>query len=260
MVNGEIPHRVYADPAAEWLLTKGYRLRPYYLSDKEGMKEKELARILGARGVEGILVAPMAPRVSRLDLPWEKFSGVALGRALEDPCLPKVDGDAYAAMRMCYSRLKELGCKRIGAIIPSLHDRLIGDAYRSAFWGLSSGEPKSHRVEILDVNRPTYRELTREELEVWRQRYQVDGIICLRADVLNLQRIGYQIPEDFQVVVVNLHDAEVSCAGVMTNDREIGIAAASQLLFAIQHGIRGSWKTQSLTLIKGQWVEPDSGG
>jgi len=255
--HGKLPQHAYVKPAGEWLLKKGYRLRGYNLYPGEGMSLKELSRILLARGVEGILVSPMPPRVSRIDLPWEKFSGVAFGRALDTPCLPKVDADAFAAMRMCYQKLKEKGCKRIGAIIPSLYDELIRDAYRSAFWGRSSLEPKSRRVEILDVNRPRHRELTQAEFEAWRKKYQVDGVICLTGDFQNLQSMGYEMQGEIRTVVLNLHGPEVPCAGVMTHDREIGIAAASQLLFAIQHGIRGAWDSQNLTLIRGKWYEPE---
>ncbi len=252
---GDLPHIWYVKPAADWLLQKGYRVRGYSLEPDEGMSCKELARILLARGVEGILISPMARRVNRIELPWDHFSGVAFGRALDTPCLPKVDGDAYAAMRMCYQHLKEQGCQRIGAIIPSLYDELIRDAYRSAYWGMASVEPVAQRVGILDINRPHHRELTREEVDAWRKTHQVDGIICLTGDFLNLQRMGYQLPGEMRVVVLNLHGREVTCSGVMTKDREIGIAAASQLLFAIEHGLRGARDSQNLTLIRGTWFD-----
>ncbi len=254
LVDDRPPHWQYLEPAAAYLETQGYRVRSYYLDEERGgLSEEELARILLARGVEGVLVGPMRPRLNRIQLPWEQFSAVAWGRALDYPVLPQVDGDAYLAMKTCFLKLQERGCRRIGAIVPSLYDSLIGTAYRSAFMGQSSLLPPEQRVEILDINRPDFRELSRVEVEDWLQRYQVDGIIAMNGDYENLKRLGFRMPEAFQFACCHLRLATQECPGMLSTDDQVGVTAAEQLLFAIQHGIRGSRPSRSLTLISGSW-------
>jgi len=253
---GKLPHWQYEQPARAYLERQGYKLRPYHLDEERGgYSEEQLGRILVARGVEGVLIGPMRPRLDRIDLPWDQLSAVALGRALDYPRVPKVDNDAYESMQICYRKLRERGCRRIGALIPFIYDGLIRRAYRSAFMGESSLEPVSDRVEVLDVNRPHHRELTREEFEAWRKKFAVDGVIGLREDYLHLGAYGYRMPGDFQFACPLLRDPSLGCPGVRSNDLRVGESAAEQLLFAIHHGIRGSREAKQLTLISGDWME-----
>ncbi len=259
MEDGSLPHSQYQKPAAEFLAHQGYKLRPYHLdAERGGLSEEELSRILVARGVEGVLIGPMRPWLTEIHLPWEKLSAVALGRALDVPRIPQVDNDAFESMQICYRKLRERGCRRIGAIIPFIYDGLIRRAYRSAFLGESSLEAPQDRVEVLDVNRPHHRDLTRDEFEAWRQCYQVDAVIGLADDYRQLLSFGYCIPENFHFACALHRDPSLGCPGFRSNDVRVGESAAEQLLFAIHHGIRGDREAKQLTLISGDWVEGNS--
>jgi len=242
------PHWSYVKPAADLLERKGYRLTPYFMHEERGMAAEKLSAILHARGVEGILLGAMRPGLRRVELPWDSFCGVALGRVLDWPVVPQVDADSYQAVRQCFQYLKNSGCKRIGAIINSGYDVQIRFSLRAGFLQESSRITSGASIPILDFDVPTWRERTLEEIKVWMAEHKLDGVIGFESELMKLVNDGMDPKR-----VASVHrplQSKLNIPGSRPNLTALGEALAEQLIYAMQHGLKGSRNAYTLTLVE----------
>ncbi len=249
-----LPHWSYVKPAADLLAQKGYRLTPYFLHEKLGMTPEKLTGILHARGVEGILLGAMRPEVRRVELPWDDFCGVALGRVLEWPVLPQVDADSYQAVRQCFQYLQSIGCTRIGAMINTGYDVQIRFSLRGGFLQESSRVMGGGGIPILDFDVPTWRERTLEEIKAWIAEHKLDGVIGFNQELMKLVNDGMDPRK-----VASVHQpvgVPQKIPGARPNLNALGEALAEQLIYAMQHGLRGSRNAYTLTLVESVFEVP----
>lgn len=242
------PHWSFVKPAAELLEQKGYRLTPYFMHEEDGIPSEKLVNILQARGVEGILLGAMRPDIRRVELPWDSFCAVALGRVLEWPVLPQVDADSYQAVTHCFRYLEESGCKRIGAIVSTGYDAQIRHSLRGGFMQASSRMMGGVPIPILDFCDPHWRKASLEEMQGWIAEYQVDGIIGFDEDLSLLMDAGLD-PKRMASVHRPIH-SKLKIPGARPNLKALGEALAEQLIYAMQHGLRGSRSASTLTLVE----------
>ncbi len=255
-VQERVPHWPALKAASELLERKGYRMNCYYQDDLRGKREEEIARVLEARGVEGVILGAMRGGQNSVKLNWDQHSVVALGRVLVDPVVPQVDADTYQAMRSCYRYLYGQGCRRIGMMLRTGYDVQIRNSYRAAFLMESSLHLEESLAPILNWDLPEWREPDAEEFLRWRDQHNLDALIGFDTDAIWLRELGLSIPGDLNFAAMHIspkHNAGVP--GIVDDWRIIGESLAEQLIYAIQHGIRGGRASSTLTLVEGRWSE-----
>ena len=72
------------DGANERAAQLGYKLDPFWLREA-GMTVERATRVLTARNISGLLIAPQGRSHARLRLDWSRFSSVAIGYTLTRP-------------------------------------------------------------------------------------------------------------------------------------------------------------------------------
>ena len=89
----------------------GYHLDEIVLG---GQKPKALERVLTARGIAGILLAPVIYAPDWGDFHWDHFSVVRLGRSMPEPKAHVVTADQVANTILAFREIRARGYERIG--------------------------------------------------------------------------------------------------------------------------------------------------
>jgi LacI family transcriptional regulator len=139
------PEERGAAAAAEAL---GYRLeivKPW----TQGLAEKDVSRILWARGIRGVLLAPNYSWPDpRYELEWPRFASVLMGSSLVNTGLPRVARDYYHDAKLALGKLHEAGYSRIGMVLDtSMHER-TERRYAAAFREYGHSRARLHLVEL----------------------------------------------------------------------------------------------------------------
>ncbi len=246
-------HREFIEACRKFLQQEGYELEHYFCGDGD-FSLRDFERVTTTRGVTGVIVAPLGRDIHQIDLNWEHYAGVAIGRGLTQPNLPKVDADHYHAMNLCYEKLREKGYRRIGGIIPCIYDGILGNVMRAAYLCNQSFLPKKDRVPIFDYNTP-YRQFNTEECGKWIQRYRLDAVIGLEENIVALRDAGF----DLGLVCCRLHYyLNRGISGVKPDGEGVGEATAHLLLSALNHHRYGEPRYTHLSLVPGHWVDRGS--
>ena len=101
------------DGARERARTLGFGLEFFFLSEP-GLTPRRLGRILEARGCHGVILSPLLSSLEfKLELDWDRFATVVVGRGQVGPALHRVSPDHYQGMALAMKELARLGCRRI---------------------------------------------------------------------------------------------------------------------------------------------------
>ena len=110
----------------------GYRVEEFWAGEP-GLGGGRLTQILQARGIRGLVVAPLPRPGMTLALDWRGFTAVALGYSLSEPRLHVVMNHQFRNMQQLVVCLHERGYRRIGLALPEGSDRRIGHSYLGGY-------------------------------------------------------------------------------------------------------------------------------
>jgi len=158
--------------AREVAASLGYRvetIKPW----TQGLDEADVSRILWARGIRGVLLAPNNSRPDpRYELQWDKFSAVLLGSSLVNNGLTRVTRDYYHDAKLALSKLHEIGARRVGLVLDaSIHER-TDRCYAAAF--LEHGGIRTC-IHFVDGAAPSRDEQVR--FDRWLRRVRPDALL-----------------------------------------------------------------------------------
>lgn len=122
----------YFDGVSRRARQLGYEVEPFWLG-APGLSPQRASSILHGRGIRGIVVGPLVQGNSTLQLNWDLFSTVALGRSLETPGLSTVSPNHYQAVELACREVCRRGYNRIGFIVTMGDEARTAGAPRAAF-------------------------------------------------------------------------------------------------------------------------------
>lgn len=224
--------------------TLGYKLDPFFV---EGPPER-LARVLQARGIGGLIVAPQVREgVRMLAFPWERFSAVTIGFTLAEPRLHVVTNDHFRTLLSLVETLRARGYRRLGCYLRERDNARIEGRFRSALAALLAGW--NHAV--LD-----YAESDRETFLRWRADHGFDAVITGERAVAGwLRESGVDVPKDCGVAHYALAASEREVSGMDHNNARIGAAAVDWVTGLLQRGEKGPPELPFRLMVASQWVE-----
>lgn len=215
----------------------------------------QLQRMLLSRGVEGVLLLPMANAVT-LDalLDWNRFSVVSATRSVQSPAFHQIIPDHYRNMLEVCERLASRGYERIGLVLQRHYTLRVDHAFNAAAaWHASLRGVAPVPPYIFSGESP-------HRLKQWYRGYRPDAIVTNTAancrafaDVL-----GLKIPGPVAFATTNVFRPEPLISGLDERPRAIGAAAVDQLAGLVQRGERGVPPVSITTSIGGQWLDAQS--
>jgi DNA-binding LacI/PurR family transcriptional regulator len=241
-------------------LELGYRLTPFWTRDPQ-FDKKRLSSILYARGIRGIIIAPLSVEVagvtnSVLDLDWKRFCLVHLGATLLRPELNLVRHNHFHGMRHSLDQLESHGYRRIGfAIVES------GDILSSRLWTAAYLHWRNRRG--MDAALPGFvypwGVFPEDRFCDWIRDHQIDAVVTMKGDLYPaIKRIQKSLSRHVGFSVLDQPGDKSSFSGIDQNAAELGRVAVDQLVHAMNHNLTGLPKHPLQTLIQGRWHEAAS--
>lgn len=215
---------------------------------------QQLERIMLNRGVEGVLLLPMAESVA-LDrlIDWGKFSVVATTYTVRSPHFHRVVPHQFGNLVMACRTLAERGYRRIGVAVSSGFDLRVQHhftaaiAWHNSLQGADAIPPYIHSGDRL------------LELSAWLKTHLPDVVVGhYTSRIIEAARAaGMSVPET--LAVANFHRPQSrQFAGIDEKTAEIGTTAIDILTGMIVRGDKGIPSTPKVTMLEGGWIEGTS--
>jgi len=257
-------YQLYRDGAAEQLAEHGYRLEDFWLNEP-GLTAKRASQILFNRGIRGLLICPLPSAGGHLSLDWERFSAIAFGYSMVRPKLHLFTAAHYRSMITCMRKLRSLGYRRIGLVIPWTTSKRMDHIWTAAYELALITFPSIQRMETCfcsatfpggtpsEAIRKTIQK-SRSQFLRWYRENRPEAIVAADSDIFGwLEQEGHSAPEEVGLVCLNVQEPEERRAGIKEPSREIGRAAGATLVGMLQRGEYGPPRAPIQTLIEGSW-------
>lgn len=232
----------------------GYQTEMFPVPE-DATEQKRLSRILVARGIQGVIVAPLPVSRSSLQLDWEHFFLVSTGYSLVSPQLHFVASNHFQTIETVYAQLRQRGYKKIGFFHDSNSEKRNRYFYMASYLKSLVLDGISH-----DASPPLLPGFGKQPpLPDWLLRHGFDAVICggsFEPQLLmdQVAEAGKRVPRDLGVAVFALsHERGNRFSGLLEDWHGIGRGAVSLLHSLMLSGKRGIPSHRTCTLIDGIW-------
>jgi len=212
-----------------------------------------LQRILLSRGVEGLVLMPMARQCDLSHrLEWEKFSVVSVTSSVTAPVFHSVVPNQFDNMLRVCRELSLSGHRRIGLAIPREWDERVKHRWAGGMaWHKEFGGAAPISTFLGESSGPA---LTDARFVSWVRRYRPDAIVVEAIDPLLVAKAlgGASDRRRPKIVTLNWPNAAAEC-GIDQRVEEIGSVAIDLLSGLIARGERGVPLRPNTTMVTGDW-------
>ena len=250
-------HRYHAGARAR-AKALGYALETHWAGDPRVPGDR-LTRLLEARGVPGIVIAPLPSTPPRLSLDWSRFATVALGHTFKEAPTHRVTNNQFHTILTALSACHERGYRRIGLAAPRFCDARVNHIWLAGFLSFQATHPTVRKLAPF-VGDP----FTRESFLEWFRKTRPEVVVS--ADIMALEWLREEklrVPEDVAFVHIDWIPERGDIAAVDQRPEQIGEAAVDLLVEQINQNRRGSPAVPRTVLIEGVWRDgptlPDRG-
>lgn len=213
-----------------------------------------LKDVLYARGVEGVIVGPLAQGRKHLTLDWSRLSAVALGFSLIRPDLHRIATNQYHVMATAFRELRRLGYRRIGVCLNPSCGMRFDFAWHAGLMTVQSTLASQEIVPPLVVD-----EITRKELARWHRNESPDVIIAAGHKLeRHLEAIGICVPQDIGLVDLTGEPGPDRIATMARDWTALGEGAVDLLAGMILRNEKGLPAKPSRLLIPSAWSPGNS--
>ena len=231
----------------------GYSMELIVAGQESTATPDRLERILRARGVQGLILLPMARSGEFRGVShWEQFSVVSSTLSVTAPITHRVVPNAFDNVLALCGELGRSGHRRVGLVITQEHDLRVGHRFTAAMaWHNRYGG-------VLPVEPLVLQQPIKSEFPAWFARERPDAIIGYSEH--ELMEIESLLPavrrRRLALVSTSKGRAEerIDYPGIDERPTEIGRASTDLLASLIQHGDRGLPLVARATMIEGIFV------
>jgi LacI family transcriptional regulator len=234
----------------------GYRLEEFWINEPD-LTGRRATQILLARGVRGLIIAPLPDAHSRIDLEWEHFSAIALGYTLAKPQLHVVMNHQFRNMKQLVEHLNRIGYRRIGLAMPSSNDERVDHNYLAGFWiaqqaAADGRDVSSHLPTLLAP------EFDHDTFLNWFRQNKPDAIVVAASTVYRvrnwLKEEGMEVPRDVGLAVASVPWKDKVISGINEDVPSIGAHAVETVVSMIHRNEQGLPLRPFSLLIEGAWT------
>jgi LacI family transcriptional regulator len=226
----------------------GFKIEVFWMGEK-GMRGKRMSAILQARGIAGVLVAPLPSPVGVIELDWERFAAVGLGYSMRAPGVHRVTNHQIHSIRLALAEVQRLGYRRVGLALEESKDVRVDYNWSTGLLPYQmSLRPRDRVKPHLPVT------FSREGLLSWVKKERPEVILGGRQDIVSwLPQAGWRVPEQVGFVSLEYYPEYGDIAGVDQNSFIIGSAAVELVVEQLYHNQRGIPATPKVVMIEGRW-------
>ncbi len=227
----------------------GYTLEDWWLR-RPGMTERRFCDILNTRDIHGVIVAPLPPGASELQLEWPRFASATISYSLAAPELNRASNDPFVAINVALRELTALGYRRIGLAIPEDSDIRVQQHFTASMLSYQQHIAVAERVPTLFQTAPAAR-----SFEDWFQEHQPHAVLSIGGECLGVfQQLGLRVPQDVGFANLGLTADDREMAGINQYSDLVGAAAVDLVDAQLRRNERGVPRHSKTVLISGEWV------
>jgi len=243
-------YRVYFRGVSRRSAELGFRLESFFLTEPN-MNAEKVDRILYARGIHGVILAPPYLGNRRLAMKWSRYACVGTGYGWEQQQFDRVAHDHAHNVVLAFQQLSGLGYARIGMSIPSFYVKGRGARWLDGFLACQYRLPKERRVPLFVGSRE---ENSFADFQRWHAQHRPDAVLTLYGHEMHwLQALGLRVPRDIGLACV-IRPAGSTLAGINDRYEQIGAATVELVASKIAFNQYGIPPYPKLILIEGHWV------
>ena len=214
---------------------RNYRIEHFWLF-RDGMSNARFSQVLQARGIRGLLLAPVPDTHISVELDWAEFSTVVLGITPTTRAFHRVATDYYQSMLLAMEESLRLGYRRPGLASRQETIKRLEFRWEGAYCVACERFRLQAPPASLFVD-----EWTPKAVEDWLKKEQPDVVIGpvvgkLEQILLNTKR---RIPRDLGLVGLYVPRAGDRLSGILQDGEVIGAMAVDQLITAIDRNETG---------------------
>lgn len=218
--------------------------------NREGINPARVASLMDARGIRGLLLAPLPVPGPFIPLPWERYCVVALGYSVTEPLVHRACLHQARTMRGLLRALRGLGYERIGLMMESSADLRTDHNFLGSYLAEAAARPAEQRVAVL-LREEIGLEATRE----WVKAERPDCVIgCAPAHRELLLAAGVKVPREVGFALVGVSEATREHAGMDERWDELGRMAVGILLSLLKSNDHGIPEHPRFALVEGNWT------
>ncbi len=232
----------------------GYRITDFWLREPN-MTPERLARILHARGINGIIISRPPPETPTIDFPWNEFASVSLGVTLEEPNTHRVSPHHFYDARLAFDHARALGYRRVGLAVLHLKYPRAQERWLGGVLARSREIPTKERVEPLVL-----KEYVAGRLTEWLQREKVDAILTgeVVPGLRELAAAGVKIPQHVGFAALTLVQRDPQWAGVFHDPAHTGATAVNLVASQLYQNEQGLPAVPTEEMLIGNWQDGPS--
>ncbi len=204
-----------------------------------------IRQMLQARGIAGLVFAPLPIGRFQIDFEWEHFAVASMGFSLREPEIHRAGSYQYHSIPQAYRELYKLGYRSIGLCVSDQGNLRVEAAWEGSL-ALLKSELEAGSLQVLPHTIDTA-----DALSAWLKAYPIDAMINMgRPDLRDLfASLGLRLPEDLGYV--SFSDPEA--ATVRRDWIGIGAEAVNLVDSQLMHNERGVPEKAKTVLIEGTW-------
>src|SRR5215207_1192128 len=208
--------RQMREGAFERATLRGYRAQEFWLHRDE-MSNERFSEMLHARGIQGLLISPLADGDPTPALRWEYFAAVSLSVPLPSLTITTVCNDHYFSSLQIVRECHRRGYRRPGLVLRRAHQMRFQGRWEAGF--LIAGKMLADLKLANSLYVDDWQNVDR--ITAWLKREKPDVIITPAADVLagTLENAGWSIPEKIGLALLACPQLGDPNSGVYQNGK-----------------------------------------
>lgn len=225
----------------------GYRLEEFALRSP-GMTPKRFAQMLRARGILGLLIAPLPHQERAIDLDFAEFAVMGIDMSVASPSIERVSNDHFQSALLAFAECRALGYRRIGLVVSHALSERLEHRWLAAFQFAQGRLPPAQRVKAL---LPARTEDILAALPAWCAREKPDLIIMSELDPHG----HYPVPPQVGLASLSLEEPDLGrIAGIFQDNRRMGAIAIEHLVARLERCEFGPDDRGRVSFVAGRWL------
>jgi LacI family transcriptional regulator len=247
-------YRVYYRGLLRRATELGFGVERFFLTDPE-MAPGKIDRILHARGICGVILAPPYMGNRRLAMKWERYAVVGTGYAWEQQQFDRIAHDHDQNVVQAFQKMSALGYARIGMCIPSFYVHGRGARWLDGYVTCQHQLPAARRVPLFTGS---VEEKSFEAFRKWIGHSRPDALLTVYGhETAWLKKLALKVSRDIGLACV-IRPLGPAIAGILDRYDEIGAATVDLVASKIALNQYGVPPTPKLILIEGKWKDGKS--
>lgn len=228
----------------------GYSLQHLW-ARKDGASPSRFSRILQARGIRGLILAPFEEADTNFKLDWKSFSVVTIERTQAYTQFHHLVPNHYADLLLGWEKIRALGYTKIGlAVRRDLAMRCSHQWEAAHAYAESHAATPVERVPTLELSEDNQF----EQIRTWIRTHRPQAVIGRCENFITAANAeGLRVPEDIGYVSLNVVDDEPGASGIDQHRDIMGATAVDVLNTLLQRNQRGLQPASIGTQIDGTW-------